>query len=68
MIELDGYTDNVLIGMVECRYDPARRMALIYCGNCGNQEEVELFEQGGNFVVYGFMCSQCGHFNQPMGG
>ncbi len=67
MIELDGYTGSIEIAGMECRYDPERSMALIYCENCGNQEEVEVFHQGEQCLIYGFMCSQCGHFNQPCG-
>jgi len=67
MIDLENYTETIVIAGEEYRYDPKRNMALIYCENCSNQEEVEVIEQGEVCVVYWFMCSQCGHFNQPCG-
>lgn len=66
MQDLDGFTQSITIGDDECPYDPERKVALVYCGNCSNQEEVEVVSlESGTGTVYGFMCTQCGHFNQP---
>lgn len=66
MDELNRYSETILICGEECPYDPERKVALVRCENCSNQEEVDVVAvENGKGVVYGFMCSQCGHFNQP---
>lgn len=65
MTDLDRFTETIEIAGEECRFDPESQTALIYCEKCSNQEEVDVVLESGQGVVYGFMCTQCGHFNQP---
>ncbi|BBD06823.1 hypothetical protein [Desulfovibrio ferrophilus] len=66
MHDLDQFTETITICDEECPYDPKRKIALVMCENCSNQEEVDVVSvENGKGTVYGFMCSQCGHFNQP---
>lgn len=66
MEELDRFSERITIGDEECPYDPEREVALVLCENCSNQEEVEVVSlESGRGTVYGFLCTRCGHFNQP---
>lgn len=50
--------------MVE--YDAERKVAQVYCENCGHANEVEIFEnRDGSVEVPGFSCENCGHWNAP---
>lgn len=61
------YTDIVLLGGVECDYDPESRIALVYCGNCSERNEVEVWIEDGVPEYPGFVCTKCGAFNSPEG-
>lgn len=64
MIDLERFTETVIIDGEEYRYDPESGMALVSCENCSNMEEVECEVVEGVGKICAFMCTQCGHFNQ----
>ncbi len=49
-----------------CDYDPASKIARMYCENCShpNEIEVELGPDGSPRFI-GFACENCGHWNGP---
>lgn len=66
MYDLDKFTETIMIGDDECRFDPENNVALVPCSHCSNEEEVDVVSlESGRGTVYGFMCTQCGTFNQP---
>ena len=59
---------TIVIGGVECDYDPETRVALIYCANCSERNAVEVgLGDDGSPEYVGFVCEKCGYFNAPEG-
>ncbi len=62
-----AFTETVILRGVECDYDPERHLALVYCENCSERNEVEVWIEDGVPVFAGFVCVKCGAFNGPEG-
>jgi DNA-directed RNA polymerase subunit RPC12/RpoP len=61
-------TQTIILGGVECDYDPATRIALVYCAHCSEQNAVEVWLAEDKTPQYaGFVCEKCGFFNTPEG-
>ena len=59
---------TIILGGVECDYDPQTKIALVYCANCSERNEVEVWlGQDGVPEFAGFVCEKCGYFNTPEG-
>lgn len=59
---------TIVLGGVECDYDPKTGIALIYCANCSERNEVEVWiDEDGTPQYAGFVCEKCGSFNAPEG-
>ena len=59
---------TIVLGGMECDYDPQTHLATIYCANCSEQNEVEVWlDQDGRPEYAGFVCEKCGYFNTPEG-
>lgn len=61
------FTETVLVAGVECDYDPASRVALVYCTVCAQGNEVEVRVENDVLEYPGFLCAHCGSFNSPEG-
>lgn len=63
-----AFTETVILGGAECDYDPESRIARVYCANCSECNEVEVFLDAHGVPEYaGFVCAKCGTFNSPEG-
>jgi len=62
-----AFTETVILGGVECDYDPESRIALVYCRDCSERNEVEVWIKDGIPEYLGFVCVKCGAFNGPEG-
>ncbi|EFL50317.1 conserved hypothetical protein [Solidesulfovibrio fructosivorans JJ]] len=63
-----AYSETVILSGVECDYDPETHIALVYCSNCSERNEVEVFlDENGEPEYAGFVCAKCGTFNSPEG-
>ncbi len=62
-----AYTETIEIAGVECDYDPETHIALIYCSNCSERNEAEVWIEDGQLQYAGFVCDKCGAFNGPEG-
>ena len=59
---------TIFLGGVECDYDPQTRIARVYCANCSERNEVEVWlADDGRPEYAGFVCEKCGFFNTPEG-
>ena len=59
---------TIVLGGVECDYDPETHIALVYCANCSERNAVEVFLGEDGMPEYaGFVCEKCGAFNTPEG-
>lgn len=59
---------TIILGGVECDYDPQTRIARVYCANCSERNEVEVWlADDGRPEYAGFVCEKCGFFNTPEG-
>lgn len=63
----DGFTQTVIVNGQECDYDPEREIALIYCSDCSELNEVTVYLENGEVVFQGFVCDKCGAWNPPEG-
>lgn len=65
-MEMDAFTQTVIINGMECPYDPENHMALVLCENCSETNEVECWlSDDGEPEFAGFVCIKCGHYNAP---
>lgn len=61
-----AFTQTLVLGGVECDYDPETHIARIYCANCSELNEVEVWlDENGEPEYAGFVCEKCGAFNSP---
>lgn len=61
----EGFTQVVIIKGQECAYDPERQIAQIYCEECSELNEVEVYIEDGEVIFQGFVCEKCGAYNAP---
>ena len=62
-MDRSDFTQTVKIKGDDCPYDPERGVALIYCSNCGEENEVDVDVTDGVGSFMGFVCSKCGFWN-----
>lgn len=60
-----AFDETVVLGGVECEYDPRSRVAEVYCSRCSKRNEVEVAFEDGAPAYPGFICTECGSFNSP---
>lgn len=64
-----AFSETLILGGVECDYDPETHIALIYCSNCSERNEVDVWiGDDGEPEYAGFVCEKCGAFNSPDAG
>lgn len=56
MTDLDRFTETIEIAGEECRYDPERETALIYCEKCSTRKKWKWFSKAGR-VWYTGSCA-----------
>lgn len=64
-MDREGFSEVVVINGQECDYNPMREMALIYCNDCSELNEVSVYIEGEEVVFQGFVCDKCGAWNPP---
>jgi len=62
-----AFTEIIVLAGVECDYDPEAHIALVYCANCSERNEVDVWVENGEPRYAGFVCVKCGAFNGPEG-
>jgi len=64
-MNMDQFTETVVIRGEECAYDPMAGIAIIECEKCGHLNHVEIEVVDGEARFQGFSCENCGTFNAP---
>ncbi|THB65903.1 MAG: hypothetical protein D6E12_11565 [Desulfovibrio sp.] len=62
---MSAFTENVTVKGEDAPFNPERSVAVLYCSNCAEANEVDVFEDNGEYSFSGFVCEKCGHYNTP---
>jgi hypothetical protein len=59
----EGFDETITIDGEIYDFNPETKEIIVHCENCGHPNEVDVEQEGGEWVWHSFACVNCGHFN-----